>query len=69
MVTTKLVFTSCCLASEIVTCEASTLKANAAAYFISFSVAMGGLATQPINNSARQVLIDISRIFIISSFL
>nr|DAI72042.1 MAG TPA: hypothetical protein [Caudoviricetes sp.]DAI72600.1 MAG TPA: hypothetical protein [Caudoviricetes sp.]DAQ11830.1 MAG TPA: hypothetical protein [Caudoviricetes sp.]DAR49412.1 MAG TPA: hypothetical protein [Caudoviricetes sp.] len=30
---------------------------------------MGGLATQPINNSARQVLIDISRIFIISSFL
>jgi hypothetical protein len=36
---------------------------------LSFSVVMGGLATQPINNSARQVLIDISRIFIISSFL
>jgi hypothetical protein len=29
---------------------------------------MGGLATQPINNSARQVLIDISRIFIFHPF-
>jgi hypothetical protein len=40
-----------CLAWKF-TCEASTLKANAAASFL--SVAMGGLATQPINNSASR---------------
>ena len=44
------------------------IKAKAAASFISLSVAIGGLATQPVNNSARQVLTDISRIFIFSSF-
>jgi hypothetical protein len=47
----------------MVTCETSTLKAKAAASFISLSV-IGGLATQPVNNSARQVLTDISRIHI-----